>query len=191
MTIIGICGLKRSGKDTIAKYICDRYGYTHVKISQDLKHVMQIMFGFTRDQLELDEKEITDPRWGISPRAAMQFFGTEVMQYQVQQILPDIGRKFWIKSFIQKHLSESSYQPPRLVISDLRFLHEYEELKKHGIYVIRIEKIDSPKSQTSHISEEEYLSIPVDLIIKNTGSLTDLYEFLDKSVELHNALSAK
>ena len=84
------------------------------------------MFGFTNEEIENDEKDIVNKKWGVSPRTVMQFIGTELFQYKIQEILPDVGKKFWINSLI-----ESLKQSENYVISDLRFLHEYEELKKH------------------------------------------------------------
>ena len=170
--IIGICGRRRCGKDTIANFLNKDYGYDNKKISTDLKRVIQILFGFSDAQVESDAKDIIDERWGLTPRKAMQFFGTEVMQYKIQEILPGIDNKFWIKSFIKQYNDERP-----IVISDLRFLHEFEELKKiksANVFVIRVER--EIENMDQHISENDYLNIPTNTIIDNNGSLDDLYE---------------
>lgn len=125
--LIGICGKKRSGKDVIANYLCNIHQYTNKKISTDLKIIVKLIFGFSDSQIESNDKDIIDKYWEVTPRHIMQFIGTEVMQYQIQSILPNIGRNFWIQSFIKKNLL---YDNQFVVISDLRFIHEYEELKK-------------------------------------------------------------
>lgn len=185
--VIGICGLKRCGKDTLARYFVDHHGYKHCKIADDLKKVVQVLFGFTDGQLETDEKDQVDPSWNITPRSAMQFFGTEVMQYKIQEILPDVQRNFWIMSFIKKHLHT---QP--IVISDLRFLHEYDALMKasqSNMLVIRVER-DSCVN-CSHASEQEHKDIPANMVIHNNGNIEELYvELKKKLVELDYTLTA-
>ena len=172
--IIGICGKRRSGKDLTANFICSQYNYANKKIASDLKSIIKILFGFSDSQLESDEKDIIDPVWNITPRQPMQFFGTEIMQYKIQELIPDIDRKFWIKSFINKNIHKDSQ---KIVISDLRFLHEYEELKKYNVIIIRIErKTDTNNLVDEHISEKEYLKIPADVVIQNDGSIEDLYK---------------
>ncbi len=177
--IIAICGHKRSGKDTIANYL-SKYGYKNIKIADQLKTVVKQLFNFTDNQLELDEKEDIDKRWGVSPRQTMQFFGTEIMQYEIQKLLPNIGRKFWVKSFIEKYLSQNNTD--KFVISDMRFLHEYEELKKYDLFVIMIQRDTIDKSNEHHASEIEYLKIPANIIIKNNSTIEELLIKIDNSI---------
>lgn len=176
--IIGVCGRRRCGKDTIANYMCNKYGFVNKKIAHDLKHVVQFLFDFTDQQIESDEKDICDDHWNIPPRKALQFIGTDMMQYRLQEILPHIGRSFWIKSFIKKNLHNNN-QP--LVISDLRFPHEYEELKKYNIFVIRVDRpvLNIDIGVDEHLSEKEYTQIPADMTVTNDGTLEDLYKKID------------
>lgn len=166
--IIAICGLKRSGKDTIADYLCKHHNYEKIKIASPLKEGLKAMFGFTDKQLEENEKDIIDPRWGIEPRKVMQFFGTEVMQYHLQTILPDIGRSFWIKLLIEQHILDPNNADKRFVIPDLRFKHEYDMLAIHGTHFWRVERpTDTQQSLCSHVSEKEFLNIPVSKVFHN------------------------
>jgi hypothetical protein len=165
--IIAICGAKRSGKDTLANIISSKYGHTHVKIAQKLKDACKILFNFTDDQMELDIKDDIDPKWKTSPRKIMQFMGTEIMQYKIQEILPHVGKKFWINS-----LTRSFDEGKRYVISDLRFLHEYEELKKKGAIIIKIYSEYDTNSDI-HLSEKEFLEIPYDFLIINNKKITN------------------
>lgn len=184
--IIAICGLKRSGKDTIADYLCSKYGYTKIKIANPLKQGLKVMFGFTDEQLESDKKDEIDPRWEVQPRKIMQFVGTEVMQYQLQQIIPGIGRKVWIRSLIEEHVNNSQHSNKLLVIPDLRFLHEYEELSKYNAVFWRVDRVTELDHLNHvcdlHISEKEYLQIPVSHIFKNETK-KDLYNQVDSKIK--------
>ncbi len=176
--VIGVCGRRRSGKDTLAGILHDLYGYENVKISSDLKNALKILFGFDNEQIEGNLKDVVDERWGVSPRQAMQFIGTEVMQYKIRELLPNMGRKFWIKGFINKHI-DGRLDDRLLVITDIRFLHEYDELKRYlhnDLLMLRVERDE--RNVTSlldeHSSEQEFLNIPVSHIICNNGSKDDL-----------------
>jgi dephospho-CoA kinase len=180
--IIAICGLKRSGKDTIADYLCSTYGYTKVKIANPLKQSLKVMFGFTDEQLESDRKDVIDERWGVEPRKIMQFMGTEVMQYKLQEIMPDIGRRFWIKNLIEEHIKCMSNNS-LLVIPDLRFKHEYNMLMSYNTVFWRVDRITDIDNASHpcdiHVSEQEYLDIPVSYIYKNKDR-KNLYKQIDE-----------
>jgi hypothetical protein len=167
--IIALCGAKRAGKDTLANMISCKYGYQHIKISHKLKQVCKILFNFTDEQLECDSKENVDKYWKISPRQAMQFIGTDIMQFQIQKIMPHVDRGFWIKTV----LNEIDANPTsRYVISDLRFHHEVDELKKRNAIIIKIER-PSMENNDMHISEREYINIVPDIVVKNLGDGTN------------------
>lgn len=173
--IVAICGLKRSGKDTIANYLSEKHNFKHVKIAGPLKQVCGILFGFTQKQMEEDEKDIIDTRLGITPRVALQFFGTEMMQYKIQEILPDIGRNFWIDLLLEKLNDEHA----NYVISDLRFLHEYNAIRaKHNIFIIKVSKEDNQLNDV-HCSEKEWKTIPEDVLIDNNSTILSLYKKID------------
>ena len=184
--IIAICGLKRSGKDTLANIISEHYTYEHVKISKKLKETCKLLFNFTDDQMEKDFKEEIDPRWGVSPRKCMQYFGTEMMQYQIQNLL-NIGKKFWINSLLNE-IDVNEVNNKKYVISDLRFLHEYEEIKKRNGIIICVNRVLTDKgvdksTEDLHISEQEYKKFDYDLIIKNDtveSMITQIQSFFDR-----------
>lgn len=175
--VIAICGAKRCGKDVLADHLVNHYQYEKKKIAEPLKHLVNQLFSFTPDQTgEGDEKDQIDPRWGLTPRQALQFFGTEVMQFKIQELLPDIGRKFWINALTAKLSPNNKY-----VISDLRFYHEYEELAKHNAFIIKVSR-PSHSMCDPHCSEEEYKKIPHDVLITNNSDIPSLLIKLDDAL---------
>jgi hypothetical protein len=186
MKIIAICGYKRSGKDTIANYIQSTLSpnySVHCKISTYLKEGCGAMFGFTKEQMETDLKEVVDPFWNITPRQAMQYMGTDVMQYDIHKIMPDIGRDFWIKRFIH-HIKNNLHEKHWIIISDLRFNHEYIALKRHfdnDLYVIKVDR-KNDEIEDTHPSEQEWKQIPYNIEIDNNGTLSELYGRIDSCI---------
>lgn len=186
--IIGICGRRRSGKDVIAEHLVNKYDFVNCKIADKLKKVCQLLFNFTDDEIEVTKDE-TNEKWQISPRQAMQFIGTEVMQFEIQKLLPGIRRNFWIKTMLENHYGHHE----RIVISDLRFLHEVEAIKRCIIDTdtkLTIIRVIRPSKNShhfptnhhttdQHISEQECDHIEVDHNVDNNGSMESLLEKID------------
>lgn len=181
--IVAVCGLKRSGKDCLSDALCNLYGYEKIKVSAGLKDVLKTLFDFTEEQLESDLKDIPDNKWGVTPRKVMQFMGTEVMQYEIQKVIPDVGRTFWIKKVVDTYIER--HPSKRYIISDMRFLHEYDALRKYSPYVIRVERGIADGSCT-HPSETEFTSIPYNALFKNKGSLADIEKYAQGLFKITN-----
>ena len=212
--IIAICGAKRSGKDVLAEHLVRKYNYERIAFAEPLKHAIKTLFNFDDEQVGIGKdtgtgkKDALDERWGITPRAALQFFGTEVMQEKIQELLPDIKRNFFantLKNYIKTRMGANEGQ--RFVISDLRFLHEYEVLfsipniRKDDIAIIRVIRPDAgflgisndavaaardavAAASISHKSEQEYINIPYDIILFNNGTIDAYIEKFDKIISL-------
>lgn len=175
--VIAICGYKRSGKDTVANFIQSNYNYSHVKIANSLKNICKYMFDFTDDEMETDSKDVLNDQWGVTPRKVLQYFGTEMMQYHIQELIPNIGREFWIRKCIK---DMESLNNDKIVISDLRFIHEYEALKrKYGksLYILKLLKTGDKCD--CHESETEWEKIQADYIISNDCDKEKLYLNVD------------
>lgn len=212
--IIAICGAKRSGKDVLAEHLVGKYNYERIAFAEPLKHAIKTLFNFDDEQVGIGKdtgtgkKDAFDERWGITPRAALQFFGTEVMQEKIQELLPDIKRNFFantLKNYIKTKMEANEEQ--RFVISDLRFLHEYEvlfsipKIRKDDIAIIRVIRPDTSFLRISnasdavavatvaasvpiHKSEQEYINIPYDIILFNNGTIDAYIEKFDKIISI-------
>jgi hypothetical protein len=194
--IIAICGAKRSGKDVLAEHLVKKYNYKRLSFAEPLKEAVKGLFNFDDDQVGIgedignDRKDIIDERWGITPRAALQFFGTEMMQEKIQELLPNMKRNFFANTLVN-HIN-SAEEDTKFVISDLRFIHEYERLlniSKISIKEILIVRVIRPskdriKEPEPHISELEYTEIPYDIIMINNGSIEDYINRFDKIISI-------
>lgn len=164
--IVCLCGYKRSGKDYIASILKKEHGYQHAQIAHKLKETLRVMFGFSDAQLHGSLKDTVDPVWDITPRRAMEFVGTEMVQYDMQKFVPGIDRNFWIKSLT----SELKLENRNVVISDLRFQHEIDYLKRTfpQIPVILV-RIDHPHVglNSNHASETNVNLLKYDILFQN------------------------
>jgi hypothetical protein len=176
--IIAICGAKRSGKDVLCKYLTKKYEYKKLYFAEPLKKAVKELFNFTDIQVGIDEenangdeKDNIDERWGISPRKALQYFGTEIMQYKINELIPNANRGFFADILLSQIVENEKY-----VISDLRFLHEYEKIKDLNIIVIKVIRPSIIKKMDEHISENEYENIPGCIELLNDGSIERFLE---------------
>lgn len=192
--IIAICGAKRSGKDVLAEHLVKKYNYEKIAFADPLKLVVKSLFNFDDDQVGISEdkgtnrKDMIDERWGITPRAALQFFGTEIMQEKIQELLPNVKKNFFANTL--KNRIENAEEDKKFVISDLRFIHEYDMLAnisnighkdKLIVRVIRPSK-NRIKEQEPHISELEYTNIPYDILMINNGSIDEYINRFEKII---------
>jgi dephospho-CoA kinase len=177
MNIIAICGPTRSGKETIAKHIESLYGYKHKRISHCLKKGIEEIFGFSSEQLETDIKDDKDDYWGVSPRDVMNFIGTQIFQYEIEKLIPNLNKCFWVNRLLHECENEK-----RIVISDLRFLHEVDKLSEHNLTVIKVHKSHTVDHTQFYNSELEY--IKEDINLNNDSTIDKLLSQLD--YELNN-----
>lgn len=99
----------------------------------------------------------------LSLRQLLQYFGTEIMQKY-------FGKRVWINSTMQ---NRSEYT----IISDLRFIEEYNAVKEKKGVVIYVNRPNYEFGQ--HASEREMKELlesdKYDFIINNNGSIEDLF----------------
>lgn len=185
--VIAICGAKRAGKDAVAQYLHDVHGYEVRKFAAPLKAAVQVLFGFDDAQMESDAKDVVDARYRVTPRAIMQYIGTDVMQLGLQRCVPGVGRTFWAERLFRE------YQRERIVISDLRFPHELAVIARETRGDFAVLKVVRPPSspgggrgawRDEHASETAHLDIPADAVVINAGSLRDLHAGVDEAMQL-------
>jgi dephospho-CoA kinase len=179
--IIAICGKKGSGKDTIGNYLCEKYDFLKLNFADPLKEACKHIFELTDEQLYGDKKEIIDEYWNITPREIMQFVGTELLREQLKNKFNNIGSNIWtmlMKKKIANILEKNSEQ--NIVISDLRFLNEYNLLNSLNGVILKVTNNNVKNFiGNTHESETEMDNIKYNYIIENNLELSDLYEKID------------
>lgn len=207
--LIGLVAPKQSGKDTIADYLCMKYSFKKYNFADPLKEGIGKIFGFTNEQLYGDDKEVIDPFWGVSPREVLQKVGTELFQYELPRVMDefkDMGRTFWVKCFERWYINElnnfnskklkwsdfvtknkdlspshlDSKKPySKVVISDIRFLHEALKVKEFNGILIKVNRDVDTDHYSNHLSETEYLKINCDYVIENKQDKEHLFNEID------------
>ncbi len=179
--IIGICGHKFNGKDTIADYLVKNYGFTKLSFGDNLKFAMRHIFGFDDEQLWGTKKEIIDPFWNVSPREMMQYFGTECCRIKLGSDYKNIGNNLWVMS-LQKNLNNLIEKNiTKIVIPDVRFENELSVINHYNGLLLRVIRPSIIPCDT-HLSENSLNSVMENYTFIN-NSLEQLYRDVDIFVQ--------
>jgi len=163
--IIGLNGLKQSGKSTIAEHLMHKRFGTFA-FADPLKNALAAM-GVPRQSLwgPQEEKEKPLPLFGgKSGRYLMQTLGTE---WGREMVDPDL----WVN--IATNTLSGNF-----VCSDVRFPNEAKAIHdRHGLII----KVIRPSHAISdgHKSEQELPDSMIDIVIMNTGTMEELLGKVD------------
>jgi len=191
---IAICGKANSGKNTVGKLIrkslytefvgkktisCD-----YIAFADPIKAIVRTMFP------DLSEKYLTGSskfRSEIIPGAFK-----DGIPLSVRQLLIDIGtsgraykENIWLDAFDAAFKKSIDKQKTLVIVTDVRFVNEFEFLRKKGFYNIRLLrdahlKIDhASETNQDFIRDDEF-----DFVLDNNGSIKSLKEQVKKIVQI-------
>lgn len=162
--IIGLLGRSRVGKDTVAAALCTVYpSYQIIRLSYPLKQAACHLYDYTMDQVEGSAKEQIDPRWNKTPRETIQSLTEYMMQF--------MGIDFFTRKLF--HMYDSKQIGPRIIIPDIRYEHDINEIRKRKGIVIKVER---PHNPVKHAFEDHIDALQGDYTIINSGTLDELYQ---------------
>jgi hypothetical protein len=167
MPLIGLSGIKRSGKDTFADILVEKYGFEKKSFADPLKEMCRALFNFNDEQLYGDLKEVVDERWNITPREALQNLGTDFVRKNLKIYLPNLQcpkDEFWLKRF---SLWYQDNKDKNVVVPDIRFENEALLIRQLGGTVIRVKSVKDVYNKDSHSSENNFDNIKSDINIFN------------------------
>lgn len=181
--LVGLVGCKRVGKDTFANYLVRKHGFVKKSLAYPMKRIACEIFGWTMEWIE-EHKEEVDPEYGISPRQFLQDFGTNYMQTDLGSRYPQYsevtGRQVWVKRLIKHLAREYTDTSSRIVVTDIRFIHEVYPLKACGFSLVKI--IRDTGISDSHPSEQDIPNIKADFEVYNNGVIEELGHMADSIV---------
>ena len=185
--IIGIVGFKQSGKDTFADWFVGSAGFQKYSFAKPLKQGVMNFFGWTDHQLNDPVlKEQVDEFWGISPRQALQWIGTDAMRVGLPGAYPQFqaitANNIWVKRFERTVALEPE---TNWIIPDVRFQNEVDAIKEIGGTLVRIHRESAVPKHIEHASEDVGLLKGIDVQIHNEGSILALHR---EAQELHRNL---
>jgi len=172
--LIGLTGLKWSGKDTFALFLAE-HGFERFAFADPLKRSAAAALGCTVADLEAHKNNPhayvkfvdgastefgSPPISAITVREYLQRYGTEAHREV-------FGDSFWIDLTMSAALKH-----PRTVITDARFENEQKAVRAEGGVVVRIDREECVVGD-AHASENIEHGL-TDIVVPNDGSLRDL-----------------
>jgi hypothetical protein len=178
VTVLGISGWARSGKDTVADYLVENHGYVKVSFSTPMKEAMYRL----NPRITVNEVQNTALRIGVdiygweglkdrSPdiRGLLQRFGTE------------IGREMFSEDFWVDYALNSIPDGGKAVISDVRYPNEADAIRQLGGKVYRVER-DGVFAANEHASEHALDAYKFDGKIQNNGTIQGLQQNVEQQI---------
>lgn len=180
---IALTGKFRAGKDAVAKYLVEKYGYTRFAFGDELKK------DFHRRYPEIPK----DPK----PRVGCQMHG--------QMMRRLLGENIWVdKCFLSISLTNNERMSNfggasnalPVVISDLRQPNEYERCREEGFFIVRVSCPDELRIERALAAGDEFKeedlqhetelhidTFDVDFEIDNSGTLDELHTQIDRMMK--------
>lgn len=160
--IVGICGAKQAGKDTVARVILENLpgiARTKTGFMGPLKLAYAHISGYTLEEIEILKNDTTS------------------IVRQDLQYIADMGKRKNFKNLVEMLQDCINRSEANLfIITDLRFLFEAGWIKGKNGAIIRVfnSKAEVEAEKDPHHSERDFLKMDFDWSIKNEGSLADL-----------------
>jgi dephospho-CoA kinase len=162
--IIGLTGYARSGKDTVASILVEKYKFERVAFADPIRSML------------MDIDPLIDS--GVRVSDIVNQYGWEIAKAkpEVRRLLQTLGvsardnldNAVWVTAALRQMVDEQDY-----VITDVRFINEATMLQSIHGQIWRVER-PGVVAVNSHVSESEMDNYIVDCIIDNSGALESL-----------------
>jgi hypothetical protein len=167
-----LCGSMRSGKDSIARYLCSVHGYRQMAFAKALKADLATMLYYVANDKGFWAwlHELNDGPMKESFRPLMQWYGSWRREYY--------GEDYWVKILLESLQEHRALDPDiPVVITDARYRNELTALREQGFIIIELhmpkeevvrylqEQGVAPETITEalrHPSETEWRTVPAD-----------------------------
>jgi dephospho-CoA kinase len=165
--IIGIAGKAGAGKNTAAEYISSKLEHHHVaSFAEPIKQMLRMGLQLTWDQTHGHQKEMIDPRYGVSTRSMMQTLATEWGRDMIHTDL-------WL-------IIAQQSKDNRRIFSDVRFENEAAWIRENG-FIIHLSR--NIGNKMNHASEKGISVDAKDFYVMNNDTKEDLYKQLDTVIK--------
>lgn len=189
--IVGLTGLKGSGKDTVGAYLVKDHQFERLAFADPLKKSVAALLDIPYSQIDrmknnphavltLAVKQsvyvsgaptanMVSEQKNITMRQFLQRYGTEAHREL-------FGTDFWI----DLTLPVQGYYPGRaIVVTDVRFDNEAARVRQLGGVVWAVERDGLPSGDT-HASE--IIDFPIDYVVKNNGTFDELFAGVEEAL---------
>lgn len=182
--IIGLVGLKNSGKDEAGAYLMKEHGFERRAFADPGKKYMASVLDIPFSLIEqikndpevrvevYDADDASGPDSNEISLSGMTF--RQFMQNFIQNAKQIFGDKVWVDTVLPV---DGFYVGRPIVITDCRFTIEADRIRQLDGYIVRIDRYYA--TDDGHVSETQQSMIEPDFVVNNHGSIRELYVELD------------
>lgn len=209
--IVGLTGFAQHGKDTVGARLVSKYGYTRYGFADGLRDMALVLNPVIPVEPYYNERLVTlveRDGWELTKRNGevrrfLQQLGTDAVRDMVDD---DIWLNvLWNKVAVERG-KHKERQP--IVITDVRFINEAASIHIQGGQVWRVERYGECECHSDWCdtcqgglvpfrglvprdhSSEEVMSLPVDVVLYNASTISDLCLSVDEVVEGRDLVAA-
>ena len=172
--IIGLAGKSGSGKDVVADYIGEKYGYQKIAVADAIRDEVADYLYEKFEAIGMPEAALTQVASMVwekpthhSIRVLLQWWGTEYRRSQ--------DSDYWVKILKNRMTGDTC-----IVVSDVRLPIEMDAIREAGGEVWFVERPGvAPVGIPGHLTEVGLEGAVFDRTITNDKSLTDLKAKVD------------
>lgn len=161
--VIGLSGVARAGKDTVASLLTEHHGFQRRAFADALKKVLVALDPIVEPTgRRLSDLGLPMDQAKALPevRSLLQRLGTEAGRHA-------LGADIWVRTLLAGPV------PQRMVVSDCRFPNEAQAIRARGGIVVRVER-PGFTAINGHSSETALDDWEFDAVIVNDGAIADL-----------------
>lgn len=190
MLIIGITGEKQNGKDAVAEIVKQLYGsdrVAHINFADEVylecAKIVKNLWPEKFAHYSLEHIVAFIKKEKSAFRLLLQWDGTDFRRQLCGQT------DHWIHKWIDKVIKIPSNKHI-LVVSDVRFLNEWNIIKRYNGIIWRVKRKANESMKDHHISENELKEIEAYHTFHNDGTLEELKQqvlpVLHEAIKQHN-----
>ena len=173
--IIGLSGYAQVGKDTVANYLVEQYGYRRIAFADPIRRALY----------RLNPKVDIADMIGVPLASAVDGMGWENVKVDsedtrklLQRMGTEVGRELFGQDFWVHQAFNGVSSDDKVVFTDTRFLNEANHIRSYYGQIWRVNKLNHGPVN-NHYSETALDDYRFDWSIPNYGSKEDLYAIVD------------
>lgn len=182
--IIGLTGLKGSGKDTVAAYLIKRHGFERRAFADKLKKSVAALFDIPYHEIDKMKNDPTieiavgrpdDDLRTVYPMYRTLIFRELLQRFGTESHRDVFGEDFWVDHCLPLG---HYYIGKNIAVTDVRFQNEASRIRALDGFIVEVDR-PGLDTEDQHRSEAGLPARYIDFTVLNNGTIHDLEENIE------------
>lgn len=171
--LLGLCGAKRSGKDTVASILVEEHGFKRLAFADAIRDALYALDPIVIEELNVTEvysyrlTELVDSAGWEDAKKVPEV--RRLLQHMGFEAIRQFDDNFWV-DVVFKQIDDVD---ENYVITDVRFLNEVQAVEAYDGTVYRVRRDSAENHGDTHTSETQLAGLEFKEI-PNNGTLEEL-----------------